>query len=60
MADLAAAHILAGVGKSGSPTLRLITSKPAARSSAAYAVMVIVADGAILPILSEKIIFLPY
>ena len=47
--------IVSGVGKSGSPTLRLITSIPAARSSAAFAAIASVAEGVIRPILSDNI-----
>jgi hypothetical protein len=54
MARFPARQIFSGVGKSGSPTLRLITSIPAARSSAAFAVIANVAEGVIRPILSDN------
>ena len=56
MARFPASRIFFGVGKSGSPTLRLITSIPADLSSAALDVMANVADDAIRPILFENII----
>ena len=42
-----------GVGKSGSPTPKLITGRPAARSAAARVVMAIVAESVMAAIREE-------
>src|SRR5215471_10599043 len=49
MAAMAAFLMLSGVSKSGSPTPRLITSRPAAIRSRAFCVAAIVGDGLMRP-----------
>ena len=53
MAALAASQICFGVGKSGSPTARLVTITPCSLSSRALAFMARVSEGLMVLILSE-------
>ena len=54
IAAMAASLTLSGVSKSGSPTERLMTSRPGALRSRAFCVMTIVADGLMRERASDK------
>ena len=54
IAAMAASLMLSGVSKSGSPTDRLITSRPWAFRSRAFCVMTMVADGLMRDRASDK------
>ncbi len=54
IAAMAASLMLSGVSKSGSPTERLITSRPWAFRSRAFCVMTMVADGLMRERASDK------